>query len=73
VGAGDAGDDAILSGGRHPERVALALDDERRDGHGLELRQAALLRTAGRMKREREAQHGRRLRLGRRAAGHAGA
>ena len=43
---------------RHPERVVLALDDERRDADGVELGQAALLRPArGGGSGEREAEH----------------
>src|SRR5690349_9787984 len=44
VGAGDRHDLAALGGGRHPERVALALDDEHRDVDGVELGQPRLLR-----------------------------
>lgn len=61
--------------GRHPEWVGLALDDEHRDGDGVELREPALRRIvplAGRMDREREAEHRDRLRLGRGPAGHPG-
>jgi hypothetical protein len=58
VGAGDAGDGAVRAIGWRPERVALALDDEGRDFDGVELREAALLGTSGRVEREREAEDG---------------
>jgi len=58
---------------RDPERVALALDDEGGHLDGLELGQASLLRLPRRVKREREAEHGRSACLARGAAGDAGA
>ena len=48
-------------GGRNPERVSLALDDEHRDADELELRETAHRRRARpparRLQREGEAQH----------------
>jgi hypothetical protein len=61
--------------GRHPERIAVALHDQHRNLHGVELADAALRRIvglAGRMHREREAEDCAGVDLGRRAAGHAG-
>jgi hypothetical protein len=58
VVARDGDDNAIRALGRHPERVALALDDEGRDFDGVELREAALLGASGRVEREREAEDG---------------
>src|ERR687887_2232444 len=69
VRAGDANDGAAWALRWHPERVALPLDDEGRDADGVELSEAALLRAAGRMEWEREAQDGVRIDLARRAAG----
>jgi hypothetical protein len=52
-------DGAMLGGGRHPEWVSLTLNDEHRDGHRVELVQAACrARAAGRSQGEREAKHG---------------
>jgi hypothetical protein len=61
VGAGDAGEGAVRAFGRHPERVALALDNEGRDFDGVELGEAALLGATGRVDWEREAEDGDRL------------
>jgi len=58
---------------RHPERVALALDDEDRDRHRVQLREPALLGPARRMDREGEAEDGDRARLAGRPARDAGA
>jgi hypothetical protein len=55
--AGDRDDRAVLGGRRHPERVALALDNEHRDVHLVELRQAARFRAPWRMHRKREAEY----------------
>jgi len=69
VVAGNVHDLPARAGGRQPERVALALHDEHRDGDSLQLRQAAGLGTAGRVEREREAEHGVRSRRLHGAAG----
>jgi hypothetical protein len=49
-------------GGRDPEPISAALHDERRDMHGVELREPARCLRAGpaarRLEREREAEHG---------------
>ena len=54
------GDDGEVDVGgellRRPERVALALDDQRRQPGGLELLEPGALRPAGRVQRERERQ-----------------
>ena len=52
---------ALRPGRRDPERVARALDDEHRDGDGLELGQAArrVARASRRPEREREAEDAR--------------
>jgi len=55
---GDENDPTARRLGRGPERVALALDDQRRDRDGVELLEAALLRLARWMDREREAENG---------------
>src|SRR5437762_3059250 len=55
---GDVYDDAVRARRRGSEGVALALDDQRRDRDAVELVQAALLRLAGRVEREREAEDG---------------
>ena len=52
----------------HPERVALALNHQRRHGDGIELAQAALLGPSRRMNRERKAQDRRRTGVRRRPA-----
>src|SRR5689334_23178406 len=52
--AGDENDLTVRRLGRGPERVALALDHQRRDRDGVELLEAALLRLARWMDRERE-------------------
>ena len=54
---------------RHAERVPVALDDERRHGHRGEFWKAGLLGPAGRMQRERQAQHSRGPDLTRRTTG----
>jgi hypothetical protein len=55
----DLHDGAMLGGGWHPEWVSLPLHDEHRDGHRIELVQAACcVGTAGRSQWEREAKHG---------------
>ena len=64
VSAGDAGDLAVRTLGRCPERVVLALDHEGRDVHGVQLGEAALLGAARRMEGKREAQDGDRPGLG---------
>ena len=72
----DLHDSAMRCRRRHPEGVALALDDERGDLHGVELGQPALariVRLARRVKREREAEHRRSAGLGRSATGDASA
>src|SRR4051812_2138674 len=71
VRAGDRDDLAMRRRGRHSERVALALDDERGDGDRVELVEPALLRSARRVDREGEAEHRRRAGLDRRPAGDA--
>src|SRR5437762_9607247 len=53
---GDARHGAVRAGRRDAEGVVLALDDQRRDRDGVELVQAAFLRLAGRVEREREAE-----------------
>lgn len=61
--------------GWQAEAITLALDDQGRDGDGLELRQAARARRTalalGRLERERQAEHGVGSGLGRGAAGDA--
>ena len=73
--AGHAGDRAQRAFGRHAEGVALALDDERRDLDGVQLRESAfrgLARLASRrLEREGEAENGDRPELGRGATGDA--
>ena len=66
-------DSAVRARRWHPERVALALYDERRDTDGLELGEAALLGVSRWMDWKREADEGDRVGLDRRAAGDAGA
>jgi hypothetical protein len=52
-------DGAMLCGGWHPEWVSLPLHDERRDGHCVELVEAACRAgAAGRSQWKREAKHG---------------
>jgi len=53
---------------RHPEWIALALDDERRDLDVIQFREAALFGSARGVKRERETHDGDRVGLGGRAA-----
>src|SRR5215218_1028492 len=55
---------------RHPERVALALDDEHGDRDGVQLGEPRPLRPPRRVDGEREAQHAGRAGLPRRAARH---
>src|SRR5436190_20939803 len=57
--------------GRHPERVALALDDQHGYLDGLELGQAGLLGATRRVQREREADDAGGAGRGGGAAGHA--
>lgn len=64
MGARDAGDLAVRTLGRCPERVVRALDHEGRDVHGVELGEAALFGAARRMEGKREAQDGDRPGLG---------
>jgi hypothetical protein len=64
VSAGDAGDRAVRTLGRCPERVVLALDHEGRDVHSVQLGEAALFGAARRMEGKREAQDGDRPGLG---------
>src|SRR5438876_7735240 len=67
----DLDDGALLRGWRDPERVAGALDDERRHRDRVELGQAARRRRATRrLQREREAEHGDGARRLDGAAGH---
>ena len=73
VGARDADNGAVRARRRRPERVVLALDDQRRDVDGVELREAALLGVARWVEWEREADDGDRVGLGCRAARDAGA
>lgn len=57
--SGDAYHDPRWAIGRDPERVALALHDQNRDGDGIELAEPALVRivaAAGWMDRERQAE-----------------
>jgi hypothetical protein len=63
VRARDAHDRAIRALRRHTERVALALDDERRHLDRIELREATLLWAARRVERKGEAQDGDRIGL----------
>src|SRR2546430_3837451 len=55
---GDAYDDAVRARRRGSKRVVFALHDQRRDRDGVQFVQAALLRLAGRVEREREAEDG---------------
>src|SRR3954447_18855631 len=71
VVAGNDRDLAPAPSRRHAERVARALDDEDGSPHRVELREAALLRSARRMEREREAADARGSRLGGGPAGDA--
>jgi hypothetical protein len=64
VGSRDAHDGAIRARRRRPERVALTLDDQRRDRHGVELREAALVGLTGWVEWEGEADDGDRVGLG---------
>jgi hypothetical protein len=64
MGSWNAGNCPVCSIGRHPEWVALALNDEGRDYDLIELGEAALLGAARRVKWERKAQDGDRVRLG---------
>jgi hypothetical protein len=64
-------DVAALARRRDAERIALPLDDEHRNGDGVELVEAALLGPARRVQREREAADRHGACLGRRATGHA--
>jgi hypothetical protein len=56
--AADARDDASLPLGRHPEGIALALHDEHRELHVVELGQSRLLGATGRVDREGKAEDG---------------
>jgi hypothetical protein len=58
MGARNENDPAIRPGGRSAERVALTLNHEYRHADGLEFGQARLLRSPGRVEREREADDG---------------
>src|SRR5206468_10252935 len=57
--SGDRDHGASRPGWGHSERITLALDDQRRDGDGVELLEPALLRAARRVDGKREAEHGR--------------
>jgi hypothetical protein len=69
--AGNEHDLAAGPGWRDTKRVPLALNDERGHAHGVKLGEPGLLRPAGRMEREREADHRRRAELSGGSAGHA--
>jgi hypothetical protein len=73
VGSRDADNGAARTPRRRPERVVLALDDQRRDADGVEFREAALLGVAGWVEWEGEADDGDGVGLGCRAARDAGA
>jgi Family of unknown function (DUF6308) len=73
VRAGDANDGAVRAVRRHPERIALALDDQGRNVDRIELREPALLRAAGRVEREGKTQDPARIGGGGGAARDAGA
>jgi len=71
--AGNEHDVAVRAGGRDPERVASALNDERPELDGVELVEARLLRLPRRVNRKGEAEDGSRAQLSGGAAGDAGA
>jgi hypothetical protein len=73
VVARDANDGPSRRGGRHPERVALALDDQHRHLDRVELVQSALLGPPGRMDGKGQAEHAGRPGRRRRAARDTGA
>ncbi len=70
VVAGDRDHGPVRARARHPELVPIALDDQRRHRDRVELGLAGLLRAAGGMDRERQAEHRDRFALRRGPAGH---